>query len=128
MLFIARPVENANTEHQHKKYLSFENVITLLISALMLPLIGLMPYKIGNIIGFAGTNFMNGSTHHIAINYFSFENFKGAIISLIIGIVVYIFVVRRFFMNASKNYYCPDLCPAKLNIEYAIWVRCLREL
>ena len=121
VLFIARPVENANTEHQHKKYLSFENVITLLISALMLPLIGLMPYKIGNIIGFAGTNFMNGSTHHIAINYFSFENFKGAIISLIIGIVVYIFVVRRFFMNASKNYYCPDLWPAKLNIEYAIF-------
>ncbi len=119
VLFVAEPVKNFS--HENKKYLSIENVITLLISSLLLPLIGLMPYKIGNVIGFSGTGFLNGSTHHIVIDFFTFENIEGALISILIGACVYIVIVRKFFIDPEKNYECSNLWPEKLNIEFLIF-------
>ena len=118
VLFIAEPSENLHTK---EKYLSRVNSIVLVISASALPIIGLMPYKIADVISFMGAQFMNGSEHHHAVNYFSLENLEGALISLGIGAVIYLYVVKKFFMDSYKNYECVNLWPAKLDIENLIF-------
>ena len=114
-LFITEPSKNM---HEKPVYISKLNALILTISALILPLIGMMPYSIGDAISIFGSPFMNGSSHHHIINYFSSESLEGAVISIGIGITVYFLLIQNFLMERKGNaikYF--DLWPEKLNIE-----------
>lgn len=118
MLFIAKPVI---TEREHeKKYINFTNGAFLLFSSLILVLIGVMPYKIADKIGFIGADFMNGSMHHHAVNYFSFDALEGAAISIGLGLIIFFVFVKNIFMHEDLNGepVCDNLWPERLNIEY----------
>ena len=50
-----------------------------------------------------GQEFMLGENTAHAVNYFSFANLKGGIISLAIGLAVYILIVRPLLMKRVNN-------------------------
>lgn len=114
-LFIEKPSPNM---HQKPEYIARSNGILLVMSALLLPLIGIMPYAIGDKLSILGSAFMNGPEHHHIIDYFSSESLEGAIISISIGIAVYFILVQNFMLekeHGGVKYI--DLWPEKLNIE-----------
>ena len=115
-LFIAKPSPKM---HQKEKYISRSNAFLLTLSALILPLIGIMPNSLGDKISILGSAFMNGPEHHHAVNYFSSENLEGAIISISIGIAVYFLIIQNFMLEKKSDGEISyvDLWPAKLNIE-----------
>lgn len=126
MLFIAKPDKKFDN-YKNKKYIKFTNSVFLLISSLTLPIIGLMPYKIADKIGFMGSGFMSAassaSLHHHAVNYFSFEALEGAAISIGLGTVIFFVFVKNILMREDLHGepVCLDLWPKWLNIEYLIF-------
>ncbi len=114
-LFIARPSPEL---HQKEIYIEPLNAVLLTLSALILPVIGFFPNKIGDAVGILGSGFMHGPEHHYAVNYFSLENLEGAVISIVIGVCVYIFFIQKFLIKDEKYL---DLWPVKLNIENLIF-------
>lgn len=114
-LFIARPSPEL---HQKEIYIEPLNAVLLTLSALILPVIGFFPNKIGDAVGILGSGFMHGPEHHHAVNYFSLENLEGAVISIVIGVCVYIFFIQKFLIKDEKYL---DLWPVKLNIENLIF-------
>ena len=118
-LFIALFVlESSPDMHEKEIYLGKFNAFLLALSAVILPIIGFLPNKIGDKISIFGADFMRSSGHHHIVNYFSFDNLEGAAISIIIGICVYIFFIQKFLIKNDKYI---DLWPEKLNIENLIF-------
>lgn len=114
-LFIAKPSPNM---HQKDKYISWSNAFILALSAIILPLIGLFPYYIGDRLSIMGSAFMNGPVHHHVVHYFSGESLEGAVISICIGIAVYFLFIQNFLIERENNNITYlDLWPVKLNIE-----------
>ena len=115
-LFIAKPSPNL---HQKDEYISRSNAFLLAFSALILPLIGMMPNSLGDKISILGSAFMNGPEHHHVVNYFSSENLEGAIISISIGIAVYFIIIQNYMLEKKSNgeILYVDLWPEKVNIE-----------
>ena len=114
-LFVADPAPDM---HQKEVYLSRSNAFILTLSAILLPIIGMRPYAVGDAISILGAPFMNSTGHHHIISYFSTECLEGAIISIGIGIAVYFLFIQTFLLERKGNaivYY--DLWPEKLNIE-----------
>ncbi len=112
-LFIARPSQDM---HVKEKYISGVNAFLLTFSAFLLPLIGMLPYDTGDKISVLGSAFMNASEHHHMINYFTFANLEGSLISISIGVIVYFLFIKKFLISRENyNYY--DKWPAWLNIE-----------
>ena len=114
-LFILKPSPDM---HEKEIYLGKFNALLLALSAIILPIIGFLPNKIGDKISIFGADFMSSSGHHHIVNYFSFDNLEGAAISIIIGICVYIFFIQKFLIKNDKYV---DLWPEKLNIENLIF-------
>lgn len=118
-LFVAVFIEEpAPDMHEKEIYIGKFNAMILTLSALILPVIGMAAYKAGDKIAFLCAPFMNGSEHHHAVNYFSFDNVEGAAISLVIGICVYVFLIRKFMVRDGVYL---DLWPERLNIENLIF-------
>ena len=114
-LFVAEPAQGM---HQKDKYISRVNALILTLSAVILPVFGMMPRKIGDTLSIFGAPFMNGQDHHHLVNWFSSECLEGAIISIGIGIAVYFLFIQNFLLErkgSSIKYF--DLWPEKLNIE-----------
>ncbi|MBQ7733068.1 MAG: hypothetical protein IJT58_03505 [Synergistaceae bacterium] len=116
-LFIDAP--SLVKEVSHSKYLSFPNSVLLALSALILPLIGMLPYEIADRVSILCSGFMNSNGHHHIVSYFALENLKGSAISLIIGVLVYLLFIRRVLINERGEYV--DLWPSWLNIENMIY-------
>ena len=118
-LFVAEP---SPSMHQKDIYISRSNAFILLLSAILLPIIGMMPYSVGDRISILGAPFMNSTGHHHIISYFSSECLEGAIISIGIGIAVYFLLIQNYLLERKGSditYF--DLWPEKLNIENALF-------
>lgn len=108
-LYIAVFVEkNADGERQkeydaNKKYMNRQSLAALTLSALLLPLMGFFPNVVMDGIADAGTSMMNATALSESVKYFSMENLKGAGISLVIGILLYLFVVRLLMMKKTES-------------------------
>lgn len=126
-LFIAIFAEKGDGEETEKKSsMTLLSGIAVCGSAVLLPVLGLTPNVIFAKIGHVAEEFLcpaevlTGETH--AIHWLAFENLKGAVISVIIGIVVYVFVVRGLLMkkeNGRKVYV--NRIPAWLDLEESVY-------
>lgn len=107
-LFIAIFVEkNEDSELQEKydkekKCMNLQSKFALGGSALILLIWGLFPYKIMDKAANLSNEFFKLEEAEEAINYFSFTNLKGAIISIVIGTLVYLFFIRVFLIKDNK--------------------------
>lgn len=98
------------------------SALALFLSAAIVPILGLTPNltmdKIADIAG----GFLNAATPAHAVHYFSLTNIKGACISLVIGLVVYLAFIRPVLTKkeAGVREYV-DLWPSWLDIEDRVY-------
>ncbi|MDD6812204.1 MAG: proton-conducting transporter membrane subunit [Lachnospiraceae bacterium] len=126
-LFVAVFVEkNADEGRQKKfdemkKYMNVESGFALTASALVLLVWGLFPHTIMDKVARLGEEFMNflshGSSEHV-VAYFSLENLKGALISIVIGTLVYGVIIRKCLLR--KGAYV-DAWPKWLDLENLLY-------
>lgn len=108
-LYIAVFVEkNVDGERQKefdekKTYMNLQSRTVLTLSALLLPLMGFFPNTVMDRIADAGTSMMNVAPLREKVRYFSAGNLKGAAVSLAVGIVLYLFVVRLLLMKKTES-------------------------
>jgi len=126
-LFIAIFIENGDYETTEKKSsMTVLSGIAVCGSAVLLPILGLTPDLIFAKIGEAAEQFfcpaevVSGEAH--AIHWLSFENLKGTLISVAIGVVVYVLVVRGLLMkkeNGRKVYV--NRIPVWVDLEESVY-------
>ena len=101
-----------------KRYMSPLSAVALGVSALLLPALGLTADWSMNGIAEVGVDFLHGGHLHHGVHYLSWVNLKGALISLAIGAILYLLVVRKWLM---KDGVYVDRWPAKLDLEELIY-------
>lgn len=109
-LYIALFVEkNQDSAVQEKydalqgKYMNKTSAAALLISSLVLPAMGFMPGQVMNRLADMGQDFMQVCEEIPAVAYFNFENLKGGMISIGIGALIYLVIVRMLLMKKDEN-------------------------
>lgn len=109
-IFIAVFVEeNSDLEKQKKfdgmtEYLNISGKAALGVSAALFPLLGCLPTLFMDFLADMGQGFLGLTTFEEEISYFSLVNLKGSMISIAIGVFLYMVVVRQWMMsNASKT-------------------------
>lgn len=108
-LFVAVFVEqneNANLQAQYdgkKKYMNPASTIALTVSAVLFPLMGLLPNLIMNPLASRANGFMGVAHAGESVHYFVWTNLKGSLISIAIGVMVYLVVVRLWMMKKQEN-------------------------
>lgn len=117
-LFVCIFVLDNEKYNENKPYMTTLSYISLILSAVLLPTLGLNAN--GLMVNIANTTmaFFEGGHLHHTIHFFSFENLKGGLISIILGILIYMFVVQRYMIKDGEYV---DLWPKKLDLEELIY-------
>lgn len=86
------------------KYMNKTSAVSLTFCATLLPIMGFLPDRVMDGIANLGQSFMQvqETTVVSVVSYFSPENIKGAVISLTIGAVVYLLIVRLWMMHTAS--------------------------
>ncbi len=126
-LYIALFVEkhpNKQAEFDAKrKYMSGLSSLALVGSAAVLPVLGMIPNATLDSFADASAGFFSAALPEHAISYLSFSNLKGAAISIAIGAVLYLCIVRPLLMRRDAldiKLYINRL-PERLDLENAIY-------
>lgn len=107
-IFVEKNADSGKQEQfdQNKRYMNAESTLALGISAFILLVWGLFPHGIMDRTASLGESFMNyfdmGAEAH-AVSYFSLENLQGALVSVCIGVLVYLIVIRCGLMRRMEN-------------------------
>lgn len=108
-LYVAVFVEkNSDSAVQEKydnlrgTYMNGLSATVLTISATLLPIMGLLPGQVMSRVADLGQGFMQVEKEAGKVAWFSFENLKGAAISILIGAIIYLVIVR-FWMMKKEN-------------------------
>lgn len=118
-LFVCIFVEKgAGAEPSGKKYLPIRAALVLAIPAIMMPVFGMLPGLTLGRIGTVSQPFMGGEGVELAIKYFSAENLLGGFKSILIGILVYVFVIRLVLIRNGKYV---DVKPNWLSLENSVY-------
>lgn len=131
-LFIAIFVEKGDGEEKDKKSsMTILSGIAVCGSAVLIPVLGLTPNVIFAKIGhaaeaFLGPNYfcatpvLHSESHEI--HWLAFANLKGALISVGIGVAVYLLVVRGLLMKKvnGRRVYCNRI-PAWIDLEESVY-------
>jgi len=88
--------------HEKEPYITPLSAAVLAVSAAALPLLGALPHVLADPIAFLGSPFMHGPAGHHAVSYFSLASLEGAGISLSIGLLIFLFIVRPFLMFVPR--------------------------
>lgn len=85
------------------KYMNKASAFALTVSATLLPAMGFMPHIVMDGLADMGQGFMQVQSAGESIAYFSLANLKGAVISLVIGVLVYLVIVRLWMMRPAAG-------------------------
>lgn len=118
-----------NPEHQAEydamagKYMNKRTATALMLSAVILPLLGLLPGQLFSPIGALCAPFFGQEAIVEPIHYFSGENLLGAAESIAIGVVVYFAVVRLLLMAKDERggRVYVNCWPKKLDLEDEVY-------
>ncbi|MDD6327769.1 MAG: complex I subunit 5 family protein [Lachnospiraceae bacterium] len=120
-LFVAIFIEkNNDRELQHNydlksKYMSKGSMTAICASSLILFVIGLFPNRIMEKLAISGEFFLGAEyEQHRVVDFFSLENLKGAAISITIGAILYLFVVRKLLIKDGEYV---NRWPKRLDLE-----------
>ena len=99
--------KNNKTEVQEKydaqkKYLKIPGAIALIGSAVVIPVIGIVPNLTADSIMNFGEKLFGVESSH-AVHYFAFHNMKGSIASIVIGILLYLLMVVMFSVEKKEE-------------------------
>ena len=94
------PERQADFDRRSGSYMNCRTAFALCASMALIPILGMFPAILEAAsrmsAGFTGIEGVSG------VHYFSFENLRGGGISLLIGVLVYLFVVRRYLYRNGK--------------------------
>lgn len=92
-------------------------------SALFLPLMGMDPRRIMDWMADISRPFFRGAHVLHQVEYFSEANLRGACISISMGILVYVLLIRRYLMETGEDgtRIYVDRWPAWLNLEDRVY-------
>lgn len=96
VLFIEKPVMD------NSRRVSLKTGIPLVIPAVMITVFGIFPNIIFEKLAIFSHSFF-GNVSQPSVNYFSLENLKGSIISILIGAAVYFLIVRTALIKKVKS-------------------------
>ena len=113
-LFIEKHPTKQDAYDEKKNYMSLLSKVVLGISAVILPILGAFPGMTMDKMADAVMNFMRSGELAHQVHYFTWVNLKGGLISIGIGVLVYLFVIRKVFMRKDRYV---DLWPEKLDVE-----------
>lgn len=129
-LFIAIFVESnsdinvqRNFDTMKKGYMSKITAVLLSITALMLPILGCVTTFITDKIADMGQGIMNVETMDEGVEYFNVTNLKGGIVTILIGIIIYVGIVRIWMMKKDQrgNILYIECWPKWINLEEYIY-------
>ena len=113
-LFIEKHPTKQDAYDEKKNYMSLLSKVVLGISAVILPILGAFPGMTMDKMADAVMNFMRSGELAHQVHYFTWVNLKGGLISIGIGVLVYLFVIRKVFMRKDRYV---DLWPEKFDVE-----------
>ena len=99
-------------------YASNFTKIVFILSAILLPIIGLVTTFTDKIMD-TGADFFGVHLLDHAIHYFSWVNLKGAVISISLGLVIYIVVIRKCSFKKEVDY--KELWPKWFDLEFLVY-------
>ncbi|MBE5962271.1 MAG: NADH dehydrogenase [Lachnospiraceae bacterium] len=102
-LFIEKNDDQAAMDAYNKKYMNKQSTFALISIAVCIPVMGMAPGIVMDKMADFAQGFMHGHELHHAVHYFSLENLKGAAISLSIGAIVYVVLVRMVLMKKRAD-------------------------
>lgn len=106
-----------------KKYMNRESGFALTVSAAALFFWGLFPHAVMDSAAELGQGLMHLEETGHTVAYFSLKNLSGGAISILIGVLVYVFVIRKLLMkkteSGSRAYI--NAWPAWLDMEELIY-------
>lgn len=100
---------------KNKTYLNLGNKILLTISASLFIIFGVFANEIFDKLADMGQSFMGLEEYGETVSYFSLENLKGSGISIAIGIVLYVLIIRPLLRKKDGTYFNP--WPKWLDLE-----------
>lgn len=104
-----------------REYMSPGTRISLGLGALVLLILGVTPGATMERIGAWAAEFLHADHGH-AVHYFAWVNLKGACISLGLGALVYLVVVRRMLTRRENGkLVCLDRWPGRLDLETLVY-------
>lgn len=107
-LFVVLFVEKNNDESiqqkydDNKKYMNPVSAVVLTIPAIFMPIVGMLPNVVADGIMDLGQGFLRASVLHEKINYFSGKNLLGGFYSIAIGVLLYLFIVRKCLIKDNE--------------------------
>jgi hydrogenase-4 component B len=120
-LFVQEPAVGLH-HHDQKPYASKLSMGTLTCLVAIMPVLGLLPNKIMDGMAALGRGFMHGHAPDHAVHYFAWVNLKGSLISLTIGVLVYLLVIRPLLTERDcGGVHYPNRWPEKVNLETAVY-------
>ena len=117
-LFVEKHPEKQREYDEKRRYMGPLSVFAILGSALILPVLGLSADWSMNGIADLGTDFLHAGHLHHAVEYLSWVNLKGALISIAIGAVLYFVVVRKLLMKDGRYV---NRWPTGLDLEELVY-------
>lgn len=117
-VFVERHPERQAEFDGMRRWISVPAAVALGMSALVIPVLGLTADKTMNGIGELAVDFLHGGQLHHSVQYLSWENLRGALISIVIGAAVYLGVVRTWMIR--KGTYV-NRWPRKLDLEELLY-------
>jgi hydrogenase-4 component B len=108
--------------HGHGKYIATPSAIILSCYILLMCCLGGLPNNTMDGIAAFARHFFHGEAPHHAVHYFSLVNLKGAAISLTIGALVYLLIIRPLLTERDcSGVHYPNRWPEKINLEMALY-------
>jgi len=130
-LFVEKHPERQGEFDSKTDYMSPLSKTVIGLAALLLPVMGMFPGVTMNRLAEAAMIFFHGGHLEHEVEYFAWVNLKGALVSIVIGILVYVFVIRKVFMKqeGGKSVYV-DIWPYEVDVEkgFMVIVKSLLDL
>ncbi|MBQ3559589.1 MAG: sodium:proton antiporter [Agathobacter sp.] len=86
-----------------KKYMNPVSAIVLTACATIFPIFGTLPYATMDVMADMSEGFMGWDHAGHSVDYFTWVNLKGSVISIIIGVTLYFGVVRTLLMKKQAD-------------------------
>ncbi|MDD3205006.1 MAG: complex I subunit 5 family protein [Lachnospiraceae bacterium] len=109
-LYIAIFIEKNNSKEEqqrfegmNQKYMNSQSAFAIAFSAILLPVMGFFSKFTMNRLADLGQGFMQLEESGKAVNYFSLANLKGGMISILIGVMVYVFIIRICLIKKNEE-------------------------
>lgn len=128
-LFVAIFVEKNENPIRQKNYdtmkhymMNLSSTFAIAGSAFILFIWGILPHVTMDRVAHLGQIFMRNEEAEELVHYFSLKNLSGAMISITIGIVLYVFFIRRFLRKKEGEiYHYVNVWPAWLDLENLLY-------